>query len=61
MEILKKHFSAGEEAKIRIYIKLIESIEKGFNVGFIIRNKFTKVYYTNAYWQDFDLGKRIKN
>lgn len=59
--IHKKVFQSGEEAKIRVYIKLNKNIETGFNVGYIIRNKFTEVYGTNAYWLGYDLGKRNKD
>ncbi len=57
----KKVFQSGEETKIRVYIKLNKNIEKGFNVGYIIRNKFTEVYGINAYWLGYDLGKRDKD
>ncbi|MCZ7380700.1 MAG: ABC transporter ATP-binding protein [Candidatus Methanoperedens sp.] len=57
----KNIFQSGEESKIRIYIKLNKSIEKDFNVGYIIRNKFTEVYSTNAYWLGYSLGKRDKD
>jgi len=57
----KKVFQPGEEARIRVHTKLNKSIESGFNVGFIIRNKFTDVYVTNAYWLGYDLGKRNKD
>jgi hypothetical protein len=57
----KKVFQPGEEVRIRVYTKLNKSIESGFNVGFTIRNKFTDVYLTNAYWLGYDLGKRNKD
>ncbi|MDD5616424.1 MAG: ABC transporter ATP-binding protein [Candidatus Methanoperedens sp.] len=57
----KKVFQPGEEGRIRVYTKLNKSIESGFNVGFTIRNKFTDVYLTNAYWLGYDFGKRNKD
>jgi ABC-type polysaccharide/polyol phosphate transport system ATPase subunit len=57
----KKVFQTGEEARIRVYTKLNKSIESGFNIGLVIRNKFTDVYATNAYWLGYDLGKRNKD
>jgi len=57
----RKVFQTGEDARIRVYTKLNKSIESGFNVGFVIRNKFTDVYVTNAYWLGYDLGKRKKD
>lgn len=56
----KRVFQSGEEAKIRIYTKLNKNIERDFNVGYIIRNKFTEVYVTNNQWLGYNLDGKKK-
>ncbi len=53
----KKVFAAGEQATLKIHIKVHKDIKKGFNAGFIVRNRFEEVYGTNAYWLGEDFGE----
>lgn len=54
----KNVFSTCEQGIIRIHIQVNEDIEKGFNVGYIIRNAHADIYGTNTYWLGEDLGEK---